>query len=608
MSWITIVWSLNAGACLTLAAIYLVVWCRQRESWVHLLFSCSAIAAAAIAVLELAMLHTQTVERYEALVRWIHVPMWVLLLSFVAFVRLYLRAGRPWLAWSIYGLRTLVLIVNFILTPNINFRKLTSIRHLGLWGGEMVSLPVGVPNPWGILSFISLLLILTFFVDATITVWRRGDRRRALIIGGSMIFGAVVAWHVPLVILGVIHVPFFLCFAYTGIVAAMGYELSDDMFRAAQLAHELEVSDKKLNLAADSADLSLWEWDLNKDEIWITPTRRAQLGFPVSRKITFEDVISRWYADDRDQVRQAIEDAIKNGKDYETEFRIVRADGNVRWIAARGRAHVNKKGKPTRLLGVSMDVTARKQAELEAQQQRDELEQLRQQRTASLEKEVAERARLEREVIDICAREQRRIAYDLHDGVGQQLVGIALCAKLLEEQLLGERPSEADKAGMIVKLVNDAARQARLTARTLEGADGVGDLKTALQSLATSMSRNCSVKATVTAEGSSLPISPPVAAQLYRIAQEAVHNAVEHGAAGEVQINLSFNYETMVLTIRDNGKGFDSNANGNGMGLRIMRYRAQCIGGSCNVQSSSEGTVVRCRVPLEPQLAAFGLP
>ena len=603
MNWITIVWSMNAGACLTLAAIYLVVWCRQRESWVHLLFSCSAIAAAAIAVLELAMLHTQTVERYEALVRWIHVPVWVLLLSFVAFVRLYLRAGRPWLAWSIYGLRTLVLIVNFILTPNINFRKLTDIYHLGLWGGEMVSLPVGVPNPWGILSFISLLLILTFSVDATITVWRRGDRRRALIIGGSMIFGAVAASHVPLVIAGVIHVPFFLCFAYTGIVAAMAYELSNDMFQAAQLAHELEVSDKKLNLAADSADLSLWEWDSNKDEFWITPTRRAQLGWPVSRKITFEDAMSRWYADDRDQVRQAIEDAIKNGKDYETEFRTVRADGNVRWMAARGRAHLNKKGKSTRLLGVTMDVTARKQAELQAQQQRDELEQLRQQRTALLETEVAERARLEREVIDICAREQRRIAYDLHDSVGQQLVGIALCAKLLEEQLRGERPSDADKAHTLVKLVNDAARQARLTARTLEGADGVGDLKTALQSLAISVSQNCSVKATVTAEGSSLPISPPVAAQLYRIVQEAVHNAVEHGAAREVQINLASNDEVLVLTIRDNGKGFDANANGSGMGLRIMRYRAQCIGGSCDVQSSSEGTVVTCRVPLEPQLA-----
>ena len=64
-----------------------------------------------------------------------------------------------------------------------------------------------------------------------------------------------------------------------------------------------------------------------------------------------------------------------------------------------------------------------------------------------------------------------------------------------------------------------------------------------------------------------------------------------------------------MLTVRDDGKGFDSNANGNGMGLRIMRYRAQCIGGSCEVQSSpAKALVVRCRVPLEPQLAAFGLP
>src|SRR5437016_1149749 len=607
MSWITILWSMIAAACLTLAAFYCVVWLKQRENWVHLLFSSSAVAAAAIAGFELAMMHAQTVRQYEVLVRWIHVPTWVLIVSLVGFVRLYLRAGRRWLAWTICALRTLVLILNFIFTPNLNYRQITGLRQFP-FGGDIISVPVGVANPWGLLSQVSLVLLLIFFVDATITVWRRGDRERALVVGGSMIFGAILAWHIPLVIWGVIHVPFFLCFAYSGIVAAMAYELSNDMDRAAQLARELEASEKRLNLAADSAGLGLWEWDLNKDEIWVSPTRRAQLGFPLSGKITFEDLSSRWHVDDRDQVREALKDAIENGKDYEAEFRIVLADGSVRWIAARGRVQVNGRRKPIRLLGVSVDITARKQAETIAQQQRDELEQLRQQRTALLEKEVADRARFEREVIDICAREQRRIAYDLHDGVGQQLVGIALCAKLLEEQLRGERPSEANKAGMIVKLVNDAARQARLTARNLEGADGVGDLKTALQSLAISISRNCSVKATITADGSSLPISPPVAAQLYRIAQEAVHNAVEHGAAREVQINLTFNHETMVLTIRDNGKGFPSNANGKGMGLRIMRYRAQCIGGSCDVQSSSEGTVVRCRVRLEPQLAAFGLP
>src|SRR5213596_2521789 len=318
MSWITIVWSMNAGACFVLAGVCFVVWCKQRESWPHLLFSCSAVAAGVIALIELTMLHANTVGQYTALVRWIHVPVWVLTLSFVAFVRLYLRAGRRWLAWSIYGLRTLVLILNFISTPNINFRVITGLRHFSWWG-EIVSVPVGVPNPWGLLSNLSLLLLLIFSVDATITVWRRGERQRALVVGGSMIFGAILAWHVPLVIWGVIEVPFFLGFTYTAVVAAMGYELSNDMARAAHLARELEISDRRLNLAADSADLVLWEWDLSKDEIWVTPTRRARLGLPVSEKITFEYVISRLRVDNRDLLRQAIKDAIENGKDYEAE-------------------------------------------------------------------------------------------------------------------------------------------------------------------------------------------------------------------------------------------------------------------------------------------------
>ena len=93
-----------------------------------------------------------------------------------------------------------------------------------------------------------------------------------------------------------------------------------------------------------------------------------------------------------------------------------------------------------------------------------------------------------------------------------------------------------------MRLANEAARQTRLTARSLEGADGVGDLKTALESLAMNISQNCRVKSTVKANGASLPISAPVSAQLYRIAQEAVRNAVEHGAAREVLIQLTFGH------------------------------------------------------------------
>ena len=600
---------MNGAACLTLAAIYFVLWCKQRKSWVHLAFSCSAVAGAALTAFELALLRAQTAQQYGVILRWAQLPVWMLVVSLVIFVRLYLRAGRPWLAWSVFGLRTLALILNFIFIPNLSYREITSLRQVSWWGGETVSVPVGVTNPWILVAQLSSLFLIVFFINATITAWRQGDRKRALRIGGVLtLFSLIAVGQALLVVWGIIQVPFLACFTILGLLAVMSYELSSDILRAAQLSHELERSEKRLNLAADSANLGMWEWDLDKDEIWVTPTRRAQLGFPVSGSITFEDLMSCWHVDDRDKVRQAVKKAIENGTNYQAEFRVVLADGSVRWVSARGRVHVDEDGKPVRLMGISLDITARKQVEVLAQQQRDELEKLRQQRTASLEREVSERTRLEREVIDICAREQRRIGYDLHDGVGQQLVGIALCAKLLEEQLRTKQHSEADKAGILVKLANDAARQARLTARTLEGADGVGDLKTALQSLATSVTRNCSVKATVTADGSSLPISPPVAAQLYRIAQEAVHNAVEHGAAREVQINLAFNGNNLLLTVRDNGKGFEENVNGDGMGLRIMRYRAQCIGGSCEVQSSSEGTVVSCRVPLEPQPAVFGLP
>ena len=363
MSWITVVWSMNAAACLTLAAFYCVVWCKQRENWVHLVFSVSAVAAAAIAAFELAMMHAQTAGQYEALLRWIHVPVWVLILSFVMFVRLYLHAGRPWLAWSICGLRTLVLILNFIFTPNLNFQQITRLRQFLWWGGEVISVPIGVANPWGTLSSVSLLLLLVFFVDATITVWRRGNRRRALFVGGSMIFGAILAFHVPLVIWGIIEVPFFLCFAYSGIVAAMGYELSNDMARTVQLARALEASDKRLNLAADSADLGLWEWDIVRNEIWITDSGRSLFGFGGSEKLDFDRFRSRLHPEDRDSVLNGVEKSLRTGAEYRSEYRVVLPNGQLRWIAGRGHVECNGDGQPARMRGASLDITQRKQAE-----------------------------------------------------------------------------------------------------------------------------------------------------------------------------------------------------------------------------------------------------
>jgi two-component system, LuxR family, sensor kinase FixL len=380
MSWITIVWSMNAAACLTLGAIYSVVWCKQRRGWAHLVFSFTAVAAAAVAAFELAMMHTETVGQYEALVRWIHVPVWVLTISFVGFVRLYLHAGRPWLAWSICGMRTLVLILNFILTPNLNFRRITSLRHFSWWGGEVISVPVGVGNPWGLLSSLSLLLLLIFFIDATITVWRRADQRRALVIGGSMIFGAILAWHVPLVIWGMINVPFFLCFAYSGIVAAMAYELSYDVLHAAQLAQRLQASEadlretqERMELAANAAELGMWMWDIVRDQFWLTDKGRALFGFAPSEKLDSDRFRSRVHPADRESVLKAVENSLRTGAEYQSEYRVVLPDGQLRWIAGRGHVEFNRDGQPVRMRGASLDITKRKQAEEDSARHRNEM-------------------------------------------------------------------------------------------------------------------------------------------------------------------------------------------------------------------------------------------
>src|SRR5206468_4306701 len=134
MNWVTVIWSMGSGACLTLALMHVVVWWKDRAARANLVFSVMAIAVATFAALELALMRAETPEQFGTAVRWLHVPAWVIVASLVAFVRLYLRAGRRWLAWTVVGVRTVSLILNFILSPNINYREITALRHVSFLG------------------------------------------------------------------------------------------------------------------------------------------------------------------------------------------------------------------------------------------------------------------------------------------------------------------------------------------------------------------------------------------------------------------------------------------------------------------------------------------
>ena len=135
----------------------------------------------------------------------------------------------------------------------------------------------------------------------------------------------------------------------------------------------MEASDKRLNLAADSADLGLWEWDIARNQIWITDKGRALFGFEASEKLDFDRFRSRLHPEDRESVLKAVQNSLRTGSEYRSEYRVVLPNGKMRWIAGRGHVEFNGNGQPVRMRGASLDITKRKQAELEAARQRNEM-------------------------------------------------------------------------------------------------------------------------------------------------------------------------------------------------------------------------------------------
>jgi two-component system sensor kinase FixL len=370
MNWVTVIWSIGAGACLTLAFVQFIVWWKDRAARANLAFSVLAIAVAALAALELGLMRAETPEQFGTVARWIHVPAWVIVVSLVAFVRLYLRAGRPWLAWAIIGVRTLSLILNFVFSPNINYWQITPLRHASFLG-ESVVVPTGVPNPWMLVAQSSLLLLVIFVIDATIAVWRRGDRRQALVVGGGIVLFVVMATAESMAVTWqIIAMPLTVSLFYLVLVAAMAYELSYDLIHAAQLTRQLQASEaglrefeERVTLAAEAAHLGVWELDTTSNRIWVSDKVRQLFQFPPDDEITNEEFQKRVHPEDRAARDRVIRRAIRLQGSYETEYRIVLHDGTVRWIGGRGRYLPEKDGKSPRLLGVSMDITERKQAE-----------------------------------------------------------------------------------------------------------------------------------------------------------------------------------------------------------------------------------------------------
>ncbi len=217
-----------------------------------------------------------------------------------------------------------------------------------------------------------------------------------------------------------------------------------------------------------------------------------------------------------------------------------------------------------------------------------------------LQRVIAQRQRLEKRVQEIGTRQQQRIGQELHDGVGQELTGLGYLAASLHRKLRATDSPEAESAAELAQAIPNALGQIKAIVKGLIPLEvGARDLVPAIRAMAANIEERTGISCSYESNGSISVQDDNVAVQLYRIAQEAVTNAVKHAQADHIELAMSVDSQTLVLEVRDDGVGIASHAdNSSGSGMHIMRHRADVIGGTLTVERRDRGgTLIICSLP-----------
>lgn len=367
-------------------------------------------------------------------------------------------------------------------------------------------------------------------------------------------------------------------------VAQAMCELQREVAQHQETESALRQSEERFRLAVEGGGIGTWDVNFQTGKVRWSENHFRMLGFePTSSGEVVQDTWrSHVHPDDLDRVVRTAEEARKNRFSYCSEYRFLRGDTReIVWLAVFGRWLYDKAGEATRLVGVSFDITERKRA---AESLRESEERFHQ---------------LERQLVEIAAQEQRRLGQELHDGVGQELTGLGLMAEALGQRV-SHTPTEKQIASRLVAGIERVHQEIRTLSRGLVPVHvELKGLWAALDDLAVRTREQSGIPITFDCPDWVEQPDQATATHLFRIAQEALSNALRHARPRQVQIALHFVPEGLFLSIRDDGTGMQTRPDeGNGMGLRIMQYRAQVIGAALHIgPADGAGTVVTCIYP-----------
>lgn len=375
-----------------------------------------------------------------------------------------------------------------------------------------------------------------------------------------------------------------------------------DITERKRVEEALRESKAALEFTLESAQVGDWDLDLIKDQARRSMRHDRIFGYqePVA-EWGFKQFIEHVHAEDREKIERLFIESVEQQKDWRFECRVVWPDDSIHWISAHGSVYRTPEGQPARMLGIVLDITRRKQAEEAIRLLNLQLESRVAERTselraavAALQAEIAARQRLEREMLEVAEREQRRLGQDLHDGLGQELAGIALLSQGLAAQLEDTAHSSAKLASDIADYSRGTIESARRLARGLYPVElSRSGLLPALAVLAEQTHQRFGIACEFLQAGPDPVFEKFAEIHIYRIIQECIGNAIKHGQATRVTIEFVALENDRTFSVTDNGLGFAPNPDTTGMGFQTMKYRARVIGAQIEVSAPAEGG---CRV------------
>jgi PAS domain S-box-containing protein len=341
----------------------------------------------------------------------------------------------------------------------------------------------------------------------------------------------------------------------------------------------LRASEERLRLAAEIGKMYAYDWDVATDQVVRSPEYANLLGIADGTPLTRRQLTQRVHPDDRAGWNAAVEEATPDAPSQRITYRVLRPDSSEIWLEKNSRAFFDETGKIQRMIGMVADITDRKLAE----------EAL---------------AGISLKLIEAQEQERTRIARELHDDINQRL---ALLSVELEASRQSPPESAADTSLLLTEIrerIDEISSDLqslshRLHSSQLEYLGIVG----ATRSFCREFSASQNVEIDFRHDEIPTPVSREISLCLFRVMQEALHNAAKHSKARRLAVRLSSSENQLQLTVSDHGVGFDvelASANG-GLGLTSMRERVRLVNGTIVVDSRpSLGTTIRVRVPFEP--------